>query len=311
MGDFLQVSARAKPRSRRNKRSKSSSLSDSTASIISIADIFDVNAREVLVDNNDVIVRDVIEEGNELDYELNNEDHVLEYTALYERSRNGFQKSLSGSHSNNHNTPKIVQCRQQLLNPHKWKHSVKKQEAIAANRNAAKQNVEKLLERKGLHRQGPAVFQRAWSDQVEDQLQSKRSHKSKSTATNPGDCPAVLLHALQKSDVKKSNTSSHLLKIADMQHRDITPEDYELLLQLDDDIAPKTVSQELLNKLETGPPSTFGLTGELCSICMEQFKAIDLLKKLHCGHCFHSPCVDQWLTYSSCACPLDGLPVVQ
>ena len=96
-----------------------------------------------------------------------------------------------------------------------------------------------------------------------------------------------------------------------MQHRDITPEDYELLLQLDDDVAPKTVSQELLNKLETATPSKLRLTGELCSICMEQFKVEDLLKKLTCGHCFHSPCVDRWLTYSSCACPLDGLPVVQ
>lgn len=295
------ASARAKPKS---KGTKKLSSSDEKSPVISVADIFDI---EVLDNNNyDVNENDVIEE----EYELDDEDHVFEY----ERSYNRFQKSSCNSTCGSRNAPKIVHHRQQLLNPHKWKQSMKKQDAVVANKTAAKQNIEKHLERKGLHRQGPAVFERAWCDKMESEPCKKHNYaksKSRRDAVNTGDSLAVLQHALKKSDVKKSTTSSHLLKIVDMQHRDITPEDYEFLLQLDDSVAPKTVSQELLNKLETAVPSKFGLTGELCSICMEQFKSEDLLKKLLCGHCFHSPCVDQWLTYSSCACPLDGLPVVQ
>ena len=303
MDDLLQVSAGANPRSRRTKGVKKLSPSSENSPVISVADIFTI-AREVLVVGNDIIVNDVIDDY----YELDNEDYISEYESVYERNNNSFQKSCNSTGS----VPKIVQHRQQLLNPHKWKHSVKKQEAIAANKTAAKQNIEKDLARKGLHRQGPAVFERAWCDQVETQPSgSKRKSKTRRSPVNNSDSPAVLQHALQKSDVKKSSASSHLLKIADMQHRDITPEDYELLLQLDNDVAPKTVSQELLQQLQTASSSEFGLGGELCSICMEQFKNEDLLKKLLCGHCFHSLCVDQWLTYSSCACPLDGLPVVQ
>ena len=316
MDDLLQVSERVKPRSRHAKRNKRLSPSSEKSSVISVADIFDI-AGEVLIDNNDLIdlpVSGVIyDDVTEYNYELDDEDHVLEYMSQYERSSSGFQKSAGGSHM--HNTPKIAQHRQKLLNPHKWKQSRKKQGAVVANRTAAKQNIEKQLEAKGLHRQGPAVFERAWCDEVESKSCDKKykgyaKSKSRRDAVSSGDSFVVLQNALKKSDVKKSGKSSHLLKIVDMQHRDITPEDYELLLQLDDDVAPKTVSQELLSKLETAVPSAFGLTGELCSICMEQFKPEDLLKKLLCGHCFHSPCVDQWLTYSSCACPLDGLSVV-
>ncbi len=310
MDYLLQVPARAKSKSRHAKDTKRQSPSSKKSPVISIADIFDNAgdlARDVSVDNNDVIVNDVIEE----DYELDDEDYAHDYASLYERSNIRCQKSSWSSANGGLNAPKIIQHRQQLLSPHKWKHSVKKQKAIAANRSAAKQNIEKHLERKGLYRQGPAVFERAWCDKMETQTCSKHKSKSRREPANNGDSAVVLQHALKKSDVKKSNATSHLLKIVDIQHRDITPEDYELLLQLDNDVAPQTVSQETLKNLETASPSEFGLAGELCSICMELFKTEDVLKKLLCGHCFHSPCIDQWLTYSSCACPLDGLPVVQ
>ena len=306
MDDPLQVPALAKRRSRRTKSAKKLSPSSEKSPVISVADIFNI-ARDVLAvaNDNDVYVNDVIEE----DDELLNEDYIFEYESAYERNNNASPKS---SYSSTGGAPKIVQHRQQLLNPHKWKHLLKKQEAITANRTAAKQNIEKELAKKGLHRLGPAVFERAWCDQVETQSSgSNRKLKIRRSPVNNGDSLTVLQHALQKSHLKESSASSHLLKIADMQHRDITPEDYELLLQLDNDVAPKTVSQELLKQLHTAASSEFGLAGELCSICMEQFRTKDLLKKLLCGHCFHSSCVDQWLTYSSCACPLDGLLVVQ
>lgn len=41
-----------------------------------------------------------------------------------------------------------------------------------------------------------------------------------------------------------------------------------------------------------------------CSICLEKFEEGDSARKLpSCGHCFHSECVDKWLTRNG-SCPV-------
>jgi hypothetical protein len=42
---------------------------------------------------------------------------------------------------------------------------------------------------------------------------------------------------------------------------------------------------------------------ESCSVCLEDFKRGDTLRKLQCGHRFHVMCVDQWLSQSG-QCPV-------
>jgi Ring finger domain len=47
--------------------------------------------------------------------------------------------------------------------------------------------------------------------------------------------------------------------------------------------------------------NNIGLYSE-CSICIENFKENDKIKKLHCGHCFHTNCINAW-TVNVLKCP--------
>jgi hypothetical protein len=41
-----------------------------------------------------------------------------------------------------------------------------------------------------------------------------------------------------------------------------------------------------------------------CSVCLDDIKSGDKLRKLPCGHSFHLPCIDAWLTERQSTCPL-------
>ena len=73
-----------------------------------------------------------------------------------------------------------------------------------------------------------------------------------------------------------------------------------------------TIITQLLNQLEnTGPPPaseqqlhnlpSVKITEEdvkknlECAICMEDFNLNEEAKKLPCKHCFHEPCITEWL----------------
>ena len=96
--------------------------------------------------------------------------------------------------------------------------------------------------------------------------------------------------------------------LINLQNRDLTPEDYELLLRLDERVAPKTVSKKILNSFTTDHVTEAEVNGE-CTVCMENYQVCQERKHLPCGHIFHSSCIDTWLQNSSLNCPLDGLSV--
>ncbi len=96
--------------------------------------------------------------------------------------------------------------------------------------------------------------------------------------------------------------------LINLQNRDLTPEDYELLLQLDERVAPKTVTTDILASFKTEQVGEEH-TCETCAICMEQYQLLQTRKFLPCGHVFHDTCIDSWLGNSSLNCPLDGLSV--
>uniref|UniRef100_A0A7S4B5Z0 RING-type domain-containing protein n=1 Tax=Chrysotila carterae TaxID=13221 RepID=A0A7S4B5Z0_CHRCT len=116
--------------------------------------------------------------------------------------------------------------------------------------------------------------------------------------------------------------------LMDLQHRDITPEDYETLRRLDSSIKPKTLSRSALEKAaprwRIGPceprageeaqlprcHSRSCMAGENCCICLESFSFGDCVRRLPCKHIFHEHCIDEWLTHCSDICPEDGLPVL-
>jgi hypothetical protein len=112
-----------------------------------------------------------------------------------------------------------------------------------------------------------------------------------------------------------------------LERRELRPEDYDLLGQLDDSIEQVTLSSEQLKMFPVESfqsPGILGsdpkysqnlptaaqvpLTGEGCSICLVDFEDGDELRQLlPCGHRFHRACIDRWLLKSSPTCPIDKL----
>ena len=109
----------------------------------------------------------------------------------------------------------------------------------------------------------------------------------------------------------------------ELQTREITPEDYEKLLELDEKIKAKTADKRVVSALPTrqlsfssesdsenseGSSSESSGKDEMCVICMEKFSKGCVVKELPCGHLFHSDCITRWLTKNSQCCPVDQLP---
>lgn len=117
-----------------------------------------------------------------------------------------------------------------------------------------------------------------------------------------------LAHAIHKDNLPSDFDTAVANLLMNIQHRDLTPEDYELLLRLDERVAPKTLSE---NKLNTFKTETIENNDDLevCPICMELYEMGQVRKYLPCQHAFHSSCIDAWLKNSSMNCPIDNLPI--
>mmetsp|Transcript_29438 Transcript_29438/g.67800 ORF Transcript_29438/g.67800 Transcript_29438/m.67800 type:complete len:297 (+) Transcript_29438:119-1009(+) len=97
--------------------------------------------------------------------------------------------------------------------------------------------------------------------------------------------------------------------LEDLLFRDITPEDYDMLLQLDEELTPATASHSslaALDDLEESDPEEH--VGQQCVICQTSFdvESDEHIIVLHCGHPFHRDCIRKWLTERSEVCPLCG-----
>lgn len=95
-------------------------------------------------------------------------------------------------------------------------------------------------------------------------------------------------------------------QIRDLMSRELTPEDYELLLLLDEGVKKaKTLSPDVAAVL----PKAVGRAwiDEACSICLCALEEDEDVRMLPaCGHCFHAPCAERWLTSEKATCPLCG-----
>ena len=99
--------------------------------------------------------------------------------------------------------------------------------------------------------------------------------------------------------------------IFQLQYREITPEDYDLLLTLSaHEQQRETLDSESVHKiggeevLQSVPVDCNG-DAEVCAICLACLQPADVVRKLPCSHVFHKECIDKWLTSGAAECPID------
>jgi len=91
-------------------------------------------------------------------------------------------------------------------------------------------------------------------------------------------------------------------QLMELCNRELTPEDYEMLLRLDETVQKKTLEDDAINRLEEKLIEQ--KTEELCSVCMCEFEIGDKVKKLPCTHEFHADCIRPWFANHSQSCPM-------
>ena len=125
-----------------------------------------------------------------------------------------------------------------------------------------------------------------------------------------------LTHGRVNNELNQTYDDMYVEFLISLQHREITPDDYEYLSRLDELIKKKTVNDNILKNLTSQLVDKALLTRldgeqEVCGICLDGYVIGQLLKYLPCGHKFHNDCIESWLGNQSTNCPLDNLPVDQ
>jgi hypothetical protein len=91
-------------------------------------------------------------------------------------------------------------------------------------------------------------------------------------------------------------------EVLDLLTREISTDDYDVLLKLDETIPKKTVASEVLDTFVTKAGSE--CLEQSCGVCLVQFEGDDVVRCLPCAHPFHDECIREWLGSWKNTCPL-------
>lgn len=100
-------------------------------------------------------------------------------------------------------------------------------------------------------------------------------------------------------------------QIEDLMTRDITPEDYDLLLCLDEGLnKARTLSTTAAAALPR--PSNDSWIGADCRICLCSMEVGEDVRALpSCSHVYHAACAERWLATGKASCPICGAEVAE
>jgi hypothetical protein len=87
--------------------------------------------------------------------------------------------------------------------------------------------------------------------------------------------------------------------LLDLQTRDLTPEDFELLCLLDETVQKATLSSTTVQNFKeciVDEPVE-------CGVCLGELDIGELAKLMPCGHKFHPECIRKWLVDYNDSCP--------
>lgn len=94
-------------------------------------------------------------------------------------------------------------------------------------------------------------------------------------------------------------------EVFDLLYRDITPEDYDMLLRLDEMVPKRTATADTLAHLRLRIHGE--RLHEVCGVCLAPFDPSDDVLAVSCPakHEFHRQCISKWLTECNKTCPVD------
>ncbi len=124
-------------------------------------------------------------------------------------------------------------------------------------------------------------------------------------------------HYLTRSNLTETGLQSELAAfLLELQDREITPEDYDRLVQLEaatngqnQKKSAAVLSRWLSRPVDSELADPGNDLAATCVICMELFETDQRVKTLLCGHSFHSHCLTGWTRNSAPTCPLDNLSI--
>mmetsp|Transcript_28254 Transcript_28254/g.65354 ORF Transcript_28254/g.65354 Transcript_28254/m.65354 type:complete len:381 (-) Transcript_28254:111-1253(-) len=111
-----------------------------------------------------------------------------------------------------------------------------------------------------------------------------------------------------KSMVDPTGANTHLpcgltpVEVCDLLSRDITPEDYDLLLRLDKAVEKKPIAADTVQALPSVAKEEFH--GEQCAVCLGDLEDDEDVTALPCRHHFHRACISKWFAECHHCCPL-------
>jgi len=168
------------------------------------------------------------------------------------------------------------------------------------------EKIENVISQKGRQQANFWKFQNRFPATIESKAKCSNACRAQQPLLNfqpPNSQHERELQAAFRASANQKHASGITFgSLLDLLSRDLTPEDYEMLLLLDTIVEKKTTSSGVLESMRESEVDE-KIEGD-CSICITSFELGERIKHLRCDHMFHVDCISEWLSKHSQTCPL-------